>query len=133
MVFPRYLYNLAIRFGGEVIATNGIRTKLFKFFRKEYKPEQKIEQTQAVNKVVAHKYPPFSVAMSVYGKDNAEWFDAALASIVNQTVKPTEIVLVVDGPIPESIQRVIDKYTNICWGGDITLDGYLSFRQCWIG
>lgn len=115
--FPRYLYNLAIRFGGEVIATNGIRTKLFKFFRKEYKPEQKIEQTQAVNKVVAHKYPPFSVAMSVYGKDNAEWFDAALASIVNQTVKPTEIVLVVDGPIPESIQRVIDKYTNICWGG----------------
>lgn len=124
--FPRYLYNLAIRFGGEVIATNGIRTKLFKFFRKEYKPEQKIEQTQAVNKVVAHKYPPFSVAMSVYGKDNAEWFDAALASIVNQTVKPTEIVLVVDGPIPESIQRVIDKYTNICWGG-ITLDViYLS-------
>ncbi len=112
--FPRYIYNVALRFGGEVIATNGMRTKLFKLFRKEYEPEQRAEQTQAVNQTTEYEYPPFSVAMSVYGKDNAEWFDTALASIVNQTVKPTEIVLVVDGPIPESIQAVIDKYTRIC-------------------
>ena len=58
-------------------------------------------------------YPSFSVAMSVYGKDKAEWFDAALESVINQTVKPDEIVLVVDGPVPQSIQNVISKYRGI--------------------
>lgn len=52
----------------------------------------------------------FSVSMCVYGKDNPEYFDAAIASIVNQTVKPAEIVLVVDGPIPREIDAVIEKY-----------------------
>ena len=63
------------------------------------------------------KYPPFSVAMAVYGKDNAQWFNAALDSIINQTVKPDEIVLVVDGPVPQSIQDVIEKYSSIFCGG----------------
>ena len=53
--------------------------------------------------------------MCVYGGDNAEWFDTALDSIlVHQTVKPSEVVLVVDGPIPQTIQTVIDKYSRIC-------------------
>lgn len=52
----------------------------------------------------------FSVSMCVYGKDNPKHFDAALQSIVDQTVKPTEIVLTVDGPIPETIENVIHKY-----------------------
>jgi glycosyltransferase involved in cell wall biosynthesis len=56
----------------------------------------------------------FSVAMCVYAGDNPEWFDTALESVINQTVKPDEIVLVVDGPIPEIIQNVIDKYIEIC-------------------
>jgi len=60
------------------------------------------------------KFPPFSVAMSVYGKDHAEWFDAAFASVINQTIKPNEIVLVVDGPVPDSLHKVIDKYREIC-------------------
>lgn len=60
------------------------------------------------------KFPPFSVAMSVYGKDNSEWFGNALDSIINQTVKPNEIVLVVDGLIPHTIQNIIDKYSEIC-------------------
>ena len=59
-------------------------------------------------------YPPFSVAMSVYGKDNPEWFDTALHSIINQTIIPNEIILVEDGPIPESIDYIIKKYQNIC-------------------
>lgn len=54
----------------------------------------------------------FSVSMCVYGGDNAQYFDGALDSIVYQTVKPTELVLVVDGPIPDSIESVIEKYRN---------------------
>ncbi len=62
------------------------------------------------------KYPPFSVAMCVYGKDNPNWFNTALESVVFQTVMPSEIVLIVDGPVPNDIQNVIDKYIDICEG-----------------
>ena len=54
----------------------------------------------------------FSVSMCVYGGDNAKHFDEALASVINQTLKPTELVLVVDGPIPDSIESVIEKYRS---------------------
>ncbi len=56
---------------------------------------------------------PFSVAMSVYKNDNAEFFDVALQSITeSQTVMPSEIVLVVDGPVGENIDSVIEKYSG---------------------
>lgn len=48
--------------------------------------------------------------MCVYGKDDPKHFDVAVQSIVDQTVKPTEIVLTVDGPIPDSLEDVITKY-----------------------
>lgn len=56
----------------------------------------------------------FSVSICVYGKDNADHFRTAMESIINQTVLPNEIVLVVDGPIPEPIQRVISNISNEC-------------------
>lgn len=53
----------------------------------------------------------FSVVMSVYKNDMPEHFDVALASItMEQSVKPDEIVLVVDGPVPDGINSVIEKY-----------------------
>lgn len=57
-------------------------------------------------------YLPFSVSMCVYGGDNPEFFDAAVESVVRQSVPPAEIVLTVDGPIPQTIQAVIDKYRS---------------------
>lgn len=54
----------------------------------------------------------FSVSMCVYAGDNPEHFDAAMNSVVTQTVEPTEIVLTVDGPIPKSTEKVIEKYQN---------------------
>ena len=52
----------------------------------------------------------FSVSICVYKNDNPNHFQQALESIVNQTLKPDEIVLVVDGPIPSSIERLIHFY-----------------------
>lgn len=53
----------------------------------------------------------FSVLMSVYHKDNPEHFDRALSSVINeQTVKPDEVVLVVDGPVSDELNAVITKY-----------------------
>jgi len=50
----------------------------------------------------------FSVLILVYEKDNPQYFSLALESIFNQTVKPTEVVLVVDGPIPNATSQVIE-------------------------
>lgn len=52
----------------------------------------------------------FSVAMSVYGKDDPTWFKTAVDSILNQTTPPDEVVLVVDGPVPEELRQVISRY-----------------------
>lgn len=54
----------------------------------------------------------FSVSICVYGGDNSNYFDAAMNSIVQQTLMPSEIVLTVDGPIPKSIDCVIEKYVT---------------------
>lgn len=118
--FPQYIYNVGIRFGGEVILPNKMRTILFKLMRKNISyvsaslEKDVLRENNKTDKL--SEYPPFSVAICVYGKDNPEWFDTALASIIDQTVKPSEIVLVVDGPIPDGIQKVIDKYAGICKG-----------------
>ena len=52
----------------------------------------------------------FSVSMCVYIKDNPEWFRTAVESVLNQTVKPSEVVLVVDGPVNEQLDAVISYY-----------------------
>ena len=51
----------------------------------------------------------FSVSMCVYGRDNARWFETAIDSVLNQTLPPTELVLVVDGPVPHDLNAVIFK------------------------
>lgn len=52
----------------------------------------------------------FSVSMCVYGKDNPAYFKIAADSIIHQTVKPSEVVLVVDGPVPAELDRIISEY-----------------------
>lgn len=56
---------------------------------------------------------PFSVAICVYGGDNPEHFKLAVDSVLHQTVKPNEIVLVVDGPVPPSLESVIAEYEQL--------------------
>lgn len=55
----------------------------------------------------------FSVSMCVYGKDDPQWFKTAVESIINQTKKPDEIVLVVDGPVPDELGAVINEYEKL--------------------
>ncbi len=55
-------------------------------------------------------FPNFSVSMCVYGKDNPEWFNSAVESILNQSLKPNEVVLVVDGPVSLELDILIKKY-----------------------
>ena len=52
----------------------------------------------------------FSVLMSIYYKENPEWFRIALDSVINQTLQANEIVLVEDGKLTEELYQVIDEY-----------------------
>ena len=52
----------------------------------------------------------FSVLMSVYKNDNADYLLKAVQSVtIDQTLKPTQLVLVKDGPVPENIEANIQK------------------------
>ena len=52
----------------------------------------------------------YSVLMSLYKKEHPEYLRLALDSMINQTVKPDEIVLVEDGPLTDELYEVVDYY-----------------------
>lgn len=58
------------------------------------------------------EYPKFSVLMSLYIKEKAEYLDDALASVLKQTAKPDEIVIVYDGPITAELRNIVENYIS---------------------
>lgn len=54
--------------------------------------------------------PEYSVLMSVYKNDKAEYFDLAIRSMVEQTVKPHDIVIVCDGPLTSELDACLEKW-----------------------
>ena len=55
----------------------------------------------------------FSVLMSVYAKENPDHFRLALKSnLTDQTRKPSEMILVCDGPLTDALDAVIDEFTS---------------------
>jgi glycosyltransferase involved in cell wall biosynthesis len=51
----------------------------------------------------------FTVVMSVYDADSPMLFQRAVDSVLNQTVKPTEIIIVADGPVGDEIHEILKK------------------------
>ena len=55
----------------------------------------------------------FSVLISVYAKERSEFLDKALESVWDsQTLKPSQIVLVEDGPLTEELDMTILKWKS---------------------
>lgn len=50
--------------------------------------------------------------MSVYIKENPEYLKLAIESIINQTVKPDEIILIEDGKLTDELDSVIEKFVQ---------------------
>ena len=55
-----------------------------------------------------------SILMSVYIKDKPEYLRTSLKSAINQTVRVKEIVLVLDGPITDQLQSVVEECQKEC-------------------
>ena len=55
-------------------------------------------------------FPKFSVLMSIYIKEKSSNFIECMESIVTQTVPPSEIVIVFDGPISNELENTVDSY-----------------------
>lgn len=68
-------------------------------------------EIKRICQTITQKIMDFSLILSVYKNDRADHFRAALESvIINQTLKPTELILVVDGPVEKEIHKVITDY-----------------------
>lgn len=111
--FSDYVINNAIRFVGEVAAPNWLRKELFRFTRKKYVPAMDdgcVDMPERIRKEDRIVSIPFSVLMSVYKNDEPVNLGRALGSVVRQTVQPSEIVMVVDGPVPSELEEAIAVY-----------------------
>ena len=55
---------------------------------------------------------PYSVLMSLYKKESPDYFRQSLDSMLAQTVLPSEMVIVEDGPLTPELYAVLDEYSS---------------------
>ena len=54
----------------------------------------------------------FSVLLSIYKKENPLFFKQSMDSLFTQTILPSEIVLIKDGPLTPELNTIISKYQS---------------------
>lgn len=54
--------------------------------------------------------PKYSVLMSLYYKEDPEYLCQSIESMIHQTVKPSEIVIVKDGPLTDDLNKTLQIY-----------------------
>ena len=47
----------------------------------------------------SNKFPTFSVLITVYSKEKPEFLEKSIKSVINQTVVPSQIIIVEDGKL----------------------------------
>lgn len=50
--------------------------------------------------------------MSIYENENPDYFKLSIESMINQSLPPSEIVIVKDGKLPEELDSVIEEYQS---------------------
>jgi len=66
--------------------------------------------------MMMHRLPlaiEFSVLMSLYSREMPHALDCALKSIENQTLPPPEVILVIDGPIGNELELVVQAHSML--------------------
>lgn len=54
----------------------------------------------------------YTVLMSVYYKEKPEYLSLSIESMLNQTVKPDEFIIVKDGPLTTELDEVINNFVT---------------------
>jgi len=71
----------------------------------------------------------FSVLMSIFAKEQPDFFDIALESVwTSQLLKPSQIVIVKDGPLPDALENVIARWKEIIDDNVLTVIGLETNR-----
>ena len=55
----------------------------------------------------------YSVLMSLYSKEKPDYLINSVDSMINQTVKPDEIIIVKDGPLTDELDSIVSKYKKL--------------------
>ena len=90
-----------------------IKTMLFIIVNKnESGPpiKEDIKKLKNQRKVVTSNY---SVVLPVCDKDNPMWLNRSIKSVLNQSYKTNDFIIVSDGKLNKSLLKIINKYTNI--------------------
>lgn len=56
--------------------------------------------------------PNYSILLSVYDKENPIWFKQSLESMISQTVKSDDFVIVCDGPLTKQLYDVLHSFSD---------------------
>lgn len=54
----------------------------------------------------------FTVLLSIYHKESPLFFEQSLNSIFNQTLQPSEVIIVKDGPLTKELDTIINFFCN---------------------
>ena len=54
----------------------------------------------------------FTVVMSVYKNDDPNYLKSAINSLIEQTLPPTELIIISDGPLTMELNEVINSYSH---------------------
>lgn len=54
----------------------------------------------------------YSFLMSVYYKEKPDYLELSIKSMLDQTVKPDEIIIVEDGPLTKELNQLIDRFVS---------------------
>lgn len=69
----------------------------------------------------------FSCLLSIYKHENPSFFKTALDSVFSQTMPPSEVVLVKDGPLTKQLEEVIAEFAEKLTIVDLQINHGLSF------
>lgn len=56
------------------------------------------------------EYPSFSVLITVYSKEDPEFLNQAIRSVIKQAVVPDQIIVVEDGKLTSELEKVIENH-----------------------
>lgn len=105
---------LLMSFTNNIICTEFVFLYLITFASAFHKPqvvERKVFDYNSVEITKTQKTKmKISVLMSVYKNDIADNVELAVKTLLNQTYKPSQIVIVRDGIVGDDLQVVLDKY-----------------------